>query len=1102
MSDTPRPAVLRLRLLRDPALLVGADAIALSRKDAALLALLALDGSAPRDAIAAMLWPDATPIRARASLRQRRFRIARSAGAPLIDGEDMLRLASGVQHDADALDASLASDASALAGEWLDGLAYDDCPEFERWLQLARERWRVLRAQALARVAGRFEAERQLAPALALAARLAADEPLSDHAHRRLMRLHHLRGDLGAALDVYRGFAARLDAELGELPDDQTAELAARLREGGALPRGSAPVPSALRRPPRCVGREAALATLRQALEEGISAVVEGAPGIGKTRLLEDFAAARTAEGRRVLRVPSLSSDGERPYAVLVRMLASLWLAAGAPQPEGPGRLPAWARRELAALLPELGDAAANVDTLRLHRAVALALEQAALEVVVVDDVQQADAATLEMLPALTGTALPCWYLGTRAEECPPALSAWLHGSGAPRHLRLAPLDAAQIAELLADLALPGIAGAQWASELMRHTGGVPLFVLETLRGLHEQPGVTLAAQPLPDGAAQAVRARAARLPESARQLAHAAAVLRAPLTLEAGAQLLRGDAAQWGEAYAALESSQWLDAAGRLHDLVAAALRDAMPAAERRWLHGRIGAWLVRCKASPLDAAQHFEAAGRDDQAAPLFEAAGQEARRASRPLEDAALHRRAADVWLRLGRSDRAFGALRESLAPLRFAGGPAISIPVAQRLMTMARTPFERMAACSELAAVFVNDGDYRQAEPLARESYAIARSLGDPAEIVRISGVLVNAMAYNGQAGEAVTLLQGLRSLAESAGPETHWLYLFALVQALHRGSRYAECAAALGEALTLLQRHENWREIMTTAGNLALLLGSMGRADESQAALLQAYDAKERLGPVEGALVAGLDLKQGHTALALGRVGQAIGAYQRALRQYEATTASGHWLVTSSHGLATAHLLRGDAEAAMRSLVPITQALPGFTQSRRHLLLAEIAAAEGRDPDRELQLARDVLTGANDPAARLSVDAIAAQIGPGRDDPDLLRSLEDDLRALEQGAHATRLAWLRVDAMRRGGDAQRAAARTHELLAEALWPQWMLPCHWLGIAHAALAAAGDPRAAEVAARARAEHAATLRDLAPLRGPRAGWSAGEPAAVTAG
>ena len=43
----------------------------LGRKDAALLALLALDGACARDAVAQMLWPEGDLAKARASLRQR-----------------------------------------------------------------------------------------------------------------------------------------------------------------------------------------------------------------------------------------------------------------------------------------------------------------------------------------------------------------------------------------------------------------------------------------------------------------------------------------------------------------------------------------------------------------------------------------------------------------------------------------------------------------------------------------------------------------------------------------------------------------------------------------------------------------------------------------------------------------------------------------------------------------------------------------------------------------------------------------------------------------------------------------------------------------------
>ena len=74
-----------LRLLGQPALGHDHDtAIALERKDAALLALLALGGSGSRSLLAAWLWPDAAPRTAAGSLRQRIFRLRRRLGHPLV----------------------------------------------------------------------------------------------------------------------------------------------------------------------------------------------------------------------------------------------------------------------------------------------------------------------------------------------------------------------------------------------------------------------------------------------------------------------------------------------------------------------------------------------------------------------------------------------------------------------------------------------------------------------------------------------------------------------------------------------------------------------------------------------------------------------------------------------------------------------------------------------------------------------------------------------------------------------------------------------------------------------------------------------------------
>jgi hypothetical protein len=114
----------------------------------------------------------------------------------------------------------------------------------------------------------------------------------------------------------------------------------------------------------------------------------------------------------------------------------------------------------------------------------------------------------------------------------------------------------------------------------------------------------------------------------------------------------------------------------------------------------------------------------------------------------------------------------------------------------------------------------------------------------------------------------------------------------------------------------------------------------------------------------------------------------------------------------------------------------------------------------------------------------------------RNQPTQLFELEQTATAIEQGALATRVAWLRVDALRRTGETEEAARRARELLAQPLWPSDLLPCHWLWIAHVALAAVGDPLAGQTLDRARAAYAETLADLGKLSGPAATFPMPDP------
>src|SRR6185295_14681396 len=116
-----------------------------------------------------------------------------------------------------------------------------------------------------------------------------------------------------------------------------------------ALPARRAIVPTSLLHPPRLVGRGAESAAMSQAWASQRAFVLIGEAGIGKSRLLHDFA----SRAEQVAIVQARPGDAGIAYAVLARLLRAVLARDGA-APLDDAR-----RQALALVLPELGDAAA-----------------------------------------------------------------------------------------------------------------------------------------------------------------------------------------------------------------------------------------------------------------------------------------------------------------------------------------------------------------------------------------------------------------------------------------------------------------------------------------------------------------------------------------------------------------------------------------------------------------------------------------------------------------------------------------------------------------------------------------------------------------------
>ena len=629
-----------------------------TQKAQALLLLLALGGAAHRGRLAAWLWPQTDESAARRNLRRElaRLREAGAAGALHSEGE-LLALSGDVCCDVASFSMALAQgrpeEALALwRGPPLDGLQLDGADTFDDWLGSERAKLKTGRRTALQAAARAAETRGDIVTALAHVQELLADDPLQEHQHRDAMRLLAAAGQREAALAQYARCRDVLASELGLAPTAETQALVAQLRQGPAAgPVAAADPGSARDGPPGLwtrelplVGRDAPWQALAAAWAEGRTLVVEGVAGIGKTRLVREFAASRGAFALAQCR----RSDVGVPYASFTRALRQM-----NGQDLARSELAPWVRVELAHLLPELGNPPQRIGSAeeqrRFFEACAAAwqtLSAGSFDTVIVDDWQHADEASRALLEFIvvrrhearvaTGSgndgdghpaAREIFVLRPELDAAAQARLQGLVDGVAALRLSLAPLAAEHVLELVRQLS-----GApdprRFAQRLERATGGNPFFLAETLRqwqglqlvsvgadGVWETPfdGATpdYGELPVPDSVREAVIARVQRQPDTVRRLLEAAALAAEPFT----PSLLAGACAMSEvEALTAIDHAVAAELLRErdggyafVHDLVQTALDSALPADRRRLVHRRLALGAEAAGMAPAAVAHHL---------------------------------------------------------------------------------------------------------------------------------------------------------------------------------------------------------------------------------------------------------------------------------------------------------------------------------------------------------------------------------------------------------------------------------------------------------------------------------------------------------------
>jgi DNA-binding SARP family transcriptional activator len=909
----------------------GAPLAVDTRKATALLAYLAVTGRPQsRESLAALLWPEANGADARAALRRTlsvlnaglgagtlaidRASVALREGqaeADLTRFRGLLGRARGHRHEPDkacpscitTLDEALALD----RGEFMSGFALRDSEAFDEWQVAEAESHRRDLAGALERLARSLSAAGATERALVAGRRWLELDPLHEPAHRLLMELLATAGEPAAAIGQYRDCVRILDRELGVAPLPETTELyeAIRADRVRALP---APVQAAVAQPPRLAqlplaGRDAESATLREAHRavgpDGRLVVVEGEPGIGKSRIAAETSAIVRSLGGIVLEARAYAGEA----AIALAPISEL-IRVGLDRPGAESRLQTVRsdlRAEVARLVPlphvasSANDPAAPRDPFggaRLLEGIAQILTALLAGqtpgMLVIEDLNRADDSSLALIAYIARrlrgrpiVLLVTWRAEELDDEVRHRLTAGAEDDGLAVRVELGRLDLAAVT-LLASAAL-GADGALVAETLYAESEGLPLYVAEALASPTRSDGRT------PGGVAALLRSRIEGTGVLARQLLSAAAAIGRSFelqtvrmasgrgeeeTITALEELVRRglivEVAPSGEGDVRYDFSH-----GRLRDVA----YESISLARRRLLHRRVAEALRSGLESRDDAtrwsliAYHEGLAGRTPEAAMAHRLAGEHAR-AVFANPEAREHLEAA---IALG--DPNVAQLHESLADvLTLLGDYAAAIAHLEVAAALAG-PDERAAIDHRLGLVYARRGDWSRADDylagalasvpaaqtevrsaLLADRSAIAHRSGDPVAarelaedalrlatistdlrgVARAEDLLGILARGQGDLAAALAHLERSHQAAESSpdpGPRVAAMNSLALVHAdLGDRSRAAELTR---EALVLCERQGDRHRQAALENNLADLLRAEGRHDEAMEHLKRA-----------------------------------------------------------------------------------------------------------------------------------------------------------------------------------------------------------------------------------------------------------------------
>ncbi len=566
------------------------------------------------------------------------------------------------------------------------------------------------------------------------------------------------------------------------------------------------------------VGRERELEQLRQQWAEVQNgrariALLSGEPGIGKTRLAQEFTAHVLREGGVVLRGGCYEYEATTPYLPFVEALRAYVRAQPADS----------LRRLLGPTAPELARLAPQIDAkigplipnpalppdderLRLFDNIARFLAALAGDtglLVFIDDLHWADGATLSLLPYLLRNlpnerllVLAAYRDAELGDRHPLAdlLVSW-HREHIETRVPLDRLTGQETAALLATLFHQERVSPDFADAVFHETEGNPFFTEEVVKSLIEQGQIyregegwgrrVVSELTIPPSIKDAIRRRLNHLSKPCVDALHSAAALGKTFAFSelaavsavdedvlldavdeaAGAQVIRADIT---------------DSFTFTHDKIRETLLEEMNPIRRRRLHQRVGEALETLYAVQPDShaatlAYHFTES-QDWRRGLAY------ARQAAEDAEGVFAHEEAVK-YLGLARAcavavgDRgAEAALAERLGDLYYGGKATLAVENYLAALELTESAPKRAVLKARIGAVCAQIGD-RRGEEFLEAALRELDAQTQAGELARAMAHLGRFRHYRGQHRQAIELLDRAYALVEPLDDVATLVFIF-------------------------------------------------------------------------------------------------------------------------------------------------------------------------------------------------------------------------------------------------------------------------------------------------------------------------------------